>query len=1627
MADEKINVLIKFDSNTRALKSAITQISALKKLDNRFSSGRNIEAYAKNTARSLANVTKSWKRNFDFIDSAVKMTGKLLSGFLKLSIKGVIVEMALLGATMIGVHALFVTGQFIMKAYRGMMQMVAQGAAGATVGIAAMSAAIREQQAAIFAYRGAGAQVFGSGMNQTRMAMRNLQMDTSIATLGMENLNKAYGTMSKTMNSVQINQSTAAIKALMDFGSAGQDPAKGLEQVAVVIAALSDQKKGISDVITEAKKLGPEMEKALKDANVKTKKDFEQLLFSGDLAKKGGVSGQFAAVNSTLIGQLKSYMSQVIGTFADFGDSFLEPLKVAFEEVFYVIKRDIARIISTVKFTVGADGYFDGMVDAIDKLSNWMVNMIRQYLPAAQGMFGRMGDWFDNFRRGWNIVLEQMRPLIDGARILYKAWDPIWEAIKRGSNNLSIFKTLLIENQDDMEEFGERIGTFIDKFSEFMTGLKKMFADMAPFINDMVSGFTQIFQMLSKLMTGLAGGGLASALAPLMAFSVLGRGMQSVKGKLLPNVGAFNSQNMNVNAQNVNINGAAGPIQGGRLASGAAAGAVPYVGGGGSLSSGGTSGAADATGGALSSAMGFKTSGGNIAKRMTASDFNKIGADPRMSFSQSVIQGSRIPVLNSNIEERKAGRFAEKLNTGRGLTYAMSNLFTKRGPFMKDMANPEVRAGAVLSGMSRRELADHATHYGASGITENMSRSQLISAIKSSPGYSPAAFAESPIRPGIGEGLSNTLKSGARGMRAAGDAAQYGVRRGYGAFRGGMQYLSSGAFDAEKGEYYDLETPRRQIDDRYTQATSADGGRPGRMGRMSAGLSRMRARNRLDRNFGKFGNQFNNRFAKSAGGRMGTGMGLGLASQIAPEEMRGAMALGATVAQIDPRLGLAVAGIGGAMKAEGGLKGALSGAAGGAALGGMLGPKGALVGAGIGAVVGSIMGAINKGKAQLKAARTTAMNSIGELFTGLRAVSGYQFGQNQAALARGETLSGPGAFQGFGTGMATQLGTRRGVLENIIRRQTNAQFTAGAINPNTGRAYTEEEKEALRVENIKKAESGKFGAGEYLKEYFKTPEGRKLTGEQQKEMAKKPEEAMKTLLGATSIDVQTRLTEIDDVNNKRIDVLSKMTGKSGAELEQLAQNMGVNLYDATVDFDELVTKFTKNLRKNKDQLNAAMTDAFLGAADVYRKSREANEAVLSMDQIGRKMGDVLRGGGSEATKMGAINEGMEQLIPAILAATGGDAMKAYDAYNKLFGAGGSAFQAGGEFAGQESLFRSNELVAQSESKMRTDISGVLGTQFRGILADSNMVVDPELLEAAMLRLDPAKFNELKTQLETYDANTSFIDPMSTSGEMIETNALKAAINSGSVSSVEEYLRVNMGMGGLGLQGIAETDKEAMNAISTAAQDFSNAAVGMKTAVDLMNDQMGDFFKSPLGPDSMPDWWARGLKFDGERLMPDYDTSTPRAGGIGDTSTSKLSQTMGRHAAMDGQLTGKRTVTSSLRNYALGSPSSDHATGSAYDLTGQNLGMYARLVHSNGGFAEFHGSAANRHLHVVPGPGVGDTRTAKSVSAGSSTSASSGVTNYYTFEINGGNSSPEAIANMVMMKIKNEERSQRERS
>jgi hypothetical protein len=164
--------------------------------------------------------------------------------------------------------------------------------------------------------------------------------------------------------------------------------------------------------------------------------------------------------------------------------------------------------------------------------------------------------------------------------------------------------------------------------------------------------------------------------------------------------------------------------------------------------------------------------------------------------------------------------------------------------------------------------------------------------------------------------------------------------------------------------------------------------------------------------------------------------------------------------------------------------------------------------------------------------------------------------------------------------------------------------------------------------------------------------------------------------------------------------------------------------------------------------------------------------------------------------------------------------------------------------------------------------------------------------------------------------------------------------------------------------------------------------------------------------------------DGDGKPPE-DTSTPR----GDTASSRFNSTFMKHQALSSMVTGKRQITSGVRNFNLGSINSDHVTGGALDLVGQNLGQYKTAVESNGGFAEFHGVNAARHLHVVPNARAsGDTSTAVSVGSvgqdGSAVSTSS--TNNYSININGYNKNPQQLAAEVLALIKANERSITER-
>jgi hypothetical protein len=226
--------------------------------------------------------------------------------------------------------------------------------------------------------------------------------------------------------------------------------------------------------------------------------------------------------------------------------------------------------------------------------------------------------------------------------------------------------------------------------------------------------------------------------------------------------------------------------------------------------------------------------------------------------------------------------------------------------------------------------------------------------------------------------------------------------------------------------------------------------------------------------------------------------------------------------------------------------------------------------------------------------------------------------------------------------------------------------------------------------------------------------------------------------------------------------------------------------------------------------------------------------------------------------------------------------------------------------------------------------------------------------------------------------------------------------------------------------------------STALQTQNNLeAAILSGSLDKVAKELHQQFLDAIetGFDASPEWWETQPQWWRDMLNAGLvgptgttpDTSSPRRGGIGDTSTSRtLGRTLSAHSRFDSALTGSRKITSAFRTFGLGSPSSDHAAGRAYDLTGQNLGQYAKMISESGGFAEFHGAGGSRHLHVVPP--LGDTSVTR-VSSGKGSSSSGGgvamapvTVNVYGTE----NQSPQDIARQVIQEIERAQRNWRER-
>jgi hypothetical protein len=477
------------------------------------------------------------------------------------------------------------------------------------------------------------------------------------------------------------------------------------------------------------------------------------------------------------------------------------------------------------------------------------------------------------------------------------------------------------------------------------------------------------------------------------------------------------------------------------------------------------------------------------------------------------------------------------------------------------------------------------------------------------------------------------------------------------------------------------------------------------------------------------------------------------------------------------------------------------------------------------------------------------------------------------------------------------------------------------------------------------------------------------------------------------------MTEMNDMQMEAYDILlefgdqragsmASSLGKTEMEIRKLAMTAGVNLQDSMQTTREQMMKLAEAMVNTTQEIRNAAADVFATGTDVFRKSREAKEGKFALDeeafgirgQIDEFLkGDIFNVGAQDGMEKGLLTY-FENMRQNLLAYYGGDSILADQEFNRLVGVGGAAFsQEGGTLQGQEALIYS--LVGDELNRV-TSAGKKTGTQNVEDFVTSNFMQSGFELGGDVTGLSQQIY------AMPADQQQKFL-------EILENANLEdAGVRSELLKAVNAEFGTN-----ITATVYKEPLLDAADKLDAAAIKFADAVIPFQDASLAVIAEFGG----------------------GDRRSP--------FGGIGDSLTSSMGRTLSNHSAINSGLPGNRTITSGYRDYALGSLKSDHVTGRALDIVGDNLISYRDKMTSAGGLAEFHGKGDSRHLHVVPpqSGSIGDSMTA--VSATSATVSRVGgqnatVANTNNFYITGTNANE--IAEVVMSKMAMVQKSNQER-
>lgn len=1521
-----------------------------------------------------------------------KQARKMMYGVIAMS-----VEFAASALTLASVNAAFVIGKVAMKGYTLVMQGLAAGLAAVGAAAIAAAAAFDEYQTAQFAFRYQSDAVTTS-LDKSSFAMRSLYKDTQLNIYGIKALSAAFAAVSK--NSKFTGESQKMLQAFSDFAASSGDPTKGLQAAANAIGLIQKKQVGMyknskymsQEAINAIKQINPALADLYKTGGgtggLGNKDKFIEMLLSGELAEKAGVAGAAQNLAGTLFAQFKSYLANALVELTDVGKRVLNPVKEALHDIFTGLTRTFRRISGDL-VAFGQGPFLKSLVSLVNKLEDFAVHLFRKYLPTTQGFFTRMGQIFLQLKVWFKDVRDSLDEMRAGGSIVIKTFGrPILEIFKGIGRNARSLAGLAERNKDSFLKFGDALKNVVTQLFEMSAAFRNMFTQALPFITVVLKGVAKIVNFIELLFNKIA------KLGPIFAALGIGvsamalkrgtrRGMRSAMRGLDTDSGAFYGYHQISAAEaarrNMTISPAGGP--------GPATGGTPL---GGAMATAGSSIAAAMTttlepglksisSSSTTAASSLREVSGAVKQFGTALRNGFKGGTVDAFTGMPITEPRRMPGQSRADYMRDITRWhmQNKGDDLRGLEYTgplgMPSRRAKSDPYayggLPGPYMPMQKQRYI--DQSRRERFDRNIEAIADKRAERLgydttgAHYQLEKQFNSRTALDAAAQAQMTTRQRIASGLrsykNKTIKAENaietfknrtlpnflwRGSGPITGAAAAGSGGGGG---GGINIAHTGVLQPGSVRTMGLFPYLQRQAGRTVFGTGYQGrGVVAETKNLLKGGSAAHAyqgsiSQQLEQHIAAGGTQEtfvpNRRAAFKAGlrtqfsgaGMLMAGAASALASKKGTDEAQGALQTGAGLMSMNAGLGIGVGGLGTAATAKTKLGGMAAGAVGGAAIGYKIGkalPFGqysGLIGAGAGAILGTVFGFAmakrNQRKMSEDAAKKINFAQLGEL-----------------------------------AGIAAQ-----GAVTGSLAAARNKLKQQGTFLTKFKAAGTKEERKNV------------------LKQYSTGPNailsGNQLdlaAGDNADDFIKQMEKDQKNMRGVTASF---------DFFDRTMARLKQTTGMTSAEIQDLAMHKNVNLFDSTQKLSDITAQLGVGMVRTAKQIKDSFRDirvAALGVFDRFAKGKEMKDALQGAFE------SIFYGNGTPealADYMAKVGDYLDYKNP-------NSPLMNIVTMVKEFGVGGkfgqgAKFTTGtlaGKSLGADALKLGAESTNQLVKESSMNVANAIGEQ---LLATNVQGLNPEDLRNRLIGKTSGLLNtisignaagateEQKTAAKSAEAQMKAIE------QLISNPASFQGLNAAEAQAkLEKYFP-----GLFGAPAAGETSARTRGGM-TGLTDIVEKEMKLTVDEEAIRKQFMeavkagflDINKSPEWWDRAPTWWNYKFNPDTGKFEPEKDTRSPRRGRIGDTGAPKaLGATMAAHRSMDSMLTGKRSVTSSFRTTNLGSPSSDHAAGRAYDLTGQNLGQYASLAKSAGGFAEFHGAASSRHLHVVPALGrSGDT-------------------------------------------------------